>query len=161
MSSNKYAWRNTRSFKFSAQEAGEELERIEKKYGEITPRYTVDESKPEDATLHQFFEWDNEKAGDNFRLVQARSLIRCVTVSAFGGEEAKSPVPAFVNLRSTNEDEEEDGRSYVHIVTAMSDAEKREQILSQARKEIREWRHRYDALSEFSKLFKLIDKLAA
>lgn len=66
--------------KVKAQAAGEELARIRDKHGELTPRITVDESKPKSAPLHNAFEWDNDKAADEFRLQQARTLIRAVCV---------------------------------------------------------------------------------
>ena len=45
-----------RQWGVSAQIAGEELERIEARDGEITPRAVVDEARPEDSKLHNAFE---------------------------------------------------------------------------------------------------------
>lgn len=45
----------------SAQTAGEELARIEKENGSLTPELVVDESRREEAPLHPVFEWDERK----------------------------------------------------------------------------------------------------
>jgi hypothetical protein len=149
-----YGWKDSRSFKVPAQVVGEVLEQIEAARGEITPRAVVEEARPVKSPIHSFFEWDDSKAADKYRDEQARALVACVVVRALDGAESKSAPRAFVSLSS------DDGRSYLGIVSAMSDSEKRAQILSRARKEIEEWRDRYRALEEFSRLFKVIDKLA-
>lgn len=80
-----------------AQIAGEELARIEKEKGSLTPEMVVDESREEDAPLHPVFELDDKKAAECYRIVQAGGLIRNVTVKI---EEAPrmEPVRAFVNV---------------------------------------------------------------
>ena len=54
-----------------AQDAGEELARIHKRHGQLTPSLVVDESRSQKATLHRIFEWDDEIAAENFRHHQA------------------------------------------------------------------------------------------
>lgn len=60
--------------------AAKELERIRKQHGAVTPESVVAEARPEDAPLHPTFEWDNGVAGEKYRLIQARTLIRAVQV---------------------------------------------------------------------------------
>lgn len=69
--------------------AGQELERIRNKYGnEKFQIAIVKESKKEDAILHNYFEWDNKKAGEQWRLQQARKLINNIEVIVISnGEE--------------------------------------------------------------------------
>lgn len=150
-----YGWKESRGFKVSAQIVGETLEHIEKKRGEVTPRAVVEEAKPIESPLHTFFEWDDSKAADGFRDEQARRLVACVVVKAYDGDETRNPTRAFVSVNAS------EGRSYVGIVTAMSDEQMRAQVLAKAQSEIVEWRQRYAALNEFSKIFTVIDKLAA
>jgi hypothetical protein len=77
------------------QEAGEELERINEKYGQTTAASVVDESRPEEAVLHEAFEWDDEVAAEKHRETQARSLIKTVRIiTPDGGDE-----PAFINVK--------------------------------------------------------------
>ncbi len=77
-----------------AQDAGEELERINEKYGQTTASNVVDESRPEKAVLHEAFEWDDEVAAEEHRKTQARSLIKTVRVI----HPEKGEQPAFVHV---------------------------------------------------------------
>lgn len=77
-----------------AQDAGEELERINDKYGQTTASNVVDESRPEEAVLHEAFEWDDEVAAEEHRKTQARSLIKTVRVI----HPEKGEQPAFVHV---------------------------------------------------------------
>jgi len=148
-----YGWANGHSRKVSAQIVGEELERIEKEAGDISPRLLVGHARAATSPLHSFFEWDDKAAAEEYRVEQARGLIQAVVVKAFDGAEARTPVRAFVNVGT------QEGRGYFGIATVMSDEEKRFQMIEQARSEIVQWRERYRALQEFSKVFSVIDKI--
>lgn len=57
------------------------------RHGELTASLVVDEARPKNAPLHPFFEWDDKAAAEEFRLTQARAMIRRVTfVVASQGE---------------------------------------------------------------------------
>jgi len=64
----------------------EVLEETYKRHGRLTPQIVLDEATPEDAPLHSRFEWDDQKAGDAYRLDQARSLIRTVKLRVIADE---------------------------------------------------------------------------
>jgi hypothetical protein len=81
----------------TAQDAGEELERIHAKRGRLDSQGVVDESRPEDAPLHTAFEWNDEIAAESYRRVQALDLIRVVEVVKPAPDERK-PEPAYVNV---------------------------------------------------------------
>lgn len=148
-----YAWKAGRRYKVSAQAVGEELEKIESRYGRVMPHNVVTVAASPASILHPFFEWDNEKAATEHRLEQARSLIRCVTVAPYDGHEPSSPIRAFVNISG------DDGKEYNSIASVMGDDEKRERLLSTAKAELQDWRDRYRGLQEFAKLFDVIDQL--
>lgn len=61
-----------------------ELERIRKTTGELRPETVVATAAAVDNPLHPAFEWDDATAGQSFRLMQARTLIRSVTVTVEG-----------------------------------------------------------------------------
>lgn len=82
--------------------AAGELDRIRTDRGDLTPRAVVDESRPEDAPLHPAFEWDDAKAADEYRLGQARSIIRAVIEVP----EGESPRPVYCHVTTA------DGGSY-------------------------------------------------
>lgn len=59
---------------------GAELGRLYKQHGELTPPAVVESAKPEQAPLHPVFEWDDERCGVEYRLIQARQLIKNVEI---------------------------------------------------------------------------------
>lgn len=79
-----------------AQTAGEELERISKEHGEITPPLVVDEARPEESPIHEVFEWDDYVAAESHREHQARQLIRSIQVVKPEGNTE----PVFIHIHS-------------------------------------------------------------
>lgn len=57
-----------------------ELQRIAGRAGKLTPQNVVDEARNPHSPLHNCFEWDDEAAGNAWRLEQAREIIRSVRV---------------------------------------------------------------------------------
>lgn len=141
--------------KVSAQTAGEELARIEKENGSLTPELVVDESRGEDAPLHPVFEWDDKKAAENYRVVQAGSLIRNVTVKI---EEAPrmEPTRAFVNVAPVGQCK----GIFVSIKNAMGNEETRETVVARALAELEKVKEKYKDLHELAGIFSEIDRLA-
>ena len=93
----KYAYRNSGSAPVPAQVVGEELERIRvASDGKLTPPAIVKAAEPAKAPLHPCFEWDNSKAGKQWREHQARNLVQIVEVV---DEETKESARAFVHVR--------------------------------------------------------------
>lgn len=151
-----YIWRGGEGVgESSAQAIGEHLHRIERHRGDLRPEYVVEEARSSNSPLHRFFEWDNEKAAEAYRLDQARDLIRRVYVKHVDQQEIPSPVRAFVNVQ--NGDAE---RSYESIASVMSDDMKRARLLQQARRELELWRLRYQHLREFSRLVSAMKEVA-
>lgn len=63
-----------------------ELERLRKERGELTAEMVVEAAADEGSPIHGQFTWDDDAAAHQFRLMQARGLIRRVTVSVRGAE---------------------------------------------------------------------------
>jgi len=74
--------------------AAKELQRLQKA-GAITAPAVVEAARPDDAPLHPVFEWDDEAAADEYRLEQARRLIRAVQVI----ENDQPPRSIFVHVQ--------------------------------------------------------------
>lgn len=61
--------------------AGKELEKIRTKNGgKLITKEVVNEARATNSPLHPVFEWDNEKASEEYRLIQARKLIRSIHI---------------------------------------------------------------------------------
>lgn len=77
----------------------EELESIYRQHETLSPKLVVDAARPVDHPLHNRFQWDDNKAGERYRLIQAAQLIRSVRVvfkeNTETGEVSK--VRAFVS----------------------------------------------------------------
>lgn len=146
-----------RMWRVSAQIAGEELEKIEARDGEITPRAVVEEARPEGSKLHNVFEWDDEKAAEQFRLTQASTLIRCIVVKP-EEKDIKEPVRMFVNCNPTDDGQKKTG-SYINFRSAFEDPDSRAVILANAKHELQVFRNKYNRLKELAKVFDAIDEL--
>jgi hypothetical protein len=70
--------------------AADELQRLQKKHGELTPEVIVKEAFNKRSPLHPIFEWDNDKAAYNYRLQQARVLLNNIEVKIISDNEPRS-----------------------------------------------------------------------
>lgn len=66
-----------------------EFQRIYKRSGELHEEEILQEARPDAAPLHRAFEWDDGKAGELYRLNQARTLVRCVEISVAPNEPSQ------------------------------------------------------------------------
>jgi hypothetical protein len=130
-----------------------ELKRIaEENDGILQPAIVVDEARPVSSPLHKRFEWNNGKAAQEYRLWQARQLIR-VVVETIAGSEGKHEV--FVSLTTDRKD-----GGYRVMAEVLSDKSMREQMLMDAKCEMELFHHKYVRLRELSLVFKAIKKTA-
>ena len=148
-----YQWRENSRFPVGAQIAAERLNKIKKSYGSITPHAVVDDAADPRSPLHPCFEWDDEIAAENFRLVQARKLIGSIVVAEIDDEIVAAETRAFVHVTVDN------NVRYEPIQIAMANNAMRDEVLSRAKREIKLWRARYAAYEEFANLMDEIDAL--
>ena len=79
------------------------LRKLEDKDGRLTPEAVVEAARSEDDPMHSYFEWDDAKAGEKYRVDQARTLIRSVRVEVEVGERVVKTV-AYVRDPSVSDD---------------------------------------------------------
>jgi hypothetical protein len=139
---------------FEPQPIGEYLERIRVKHGCLKPEVVVAHAKPEASPIHRVFEWDDEVAAEEYRLIQARALCRSVVVEV-QSDEAAEPVRVRAFVSVTGDD---NSRSYQAIQEVMQDDGMREELLATAWKELSAWRRKYQVLTELSTVFNAIDQ---
>lgn len=142
-----YQWK-TPLYPVNAQEAGEELERISSR-GSLTPENVVEESRPKDSVLHDCFEWNDAKAAENYRKVQAGDIIRNIVTISIDGAEVSEPVRAFVSIAD----------DYKPITVVVKTQEYTEEMLQKALKELHSFQRKYSSLEQLSDVFKAIDLL--
>ena len=129
-----------------------EMERICEKHGGLLQADdVVSAAKSARSPLHSRFEWDDTKAGHEHRLWQARQLIRIVVQTI---PSVAQPVNVFVSL---DEDRHKLGGGYRRLVDVLGDDDKREQLLRQARGELRAFERKYRELQELAPLFAVLE----
>ena len=147
-----YKWKNF-SYKTSASVAGEVCEELDRTIG-LTPANLVDASRPEEAPLHNEFEWDDHVAAEEFRRTQARLMISNLSIVI---EEHKAePIRAFFSLQSGFR---KNFGTYESTVAIMNDDQKREKLLDTAKRELEAFRKKYQILTELSDVFAAIDEI--
>lgn len=141
-----YKWKISK-YNVDAQQAGEELERIRNKYGELSPADIVQESISVNSVLHSCFEWQDNIAAQKYRERQAQDLIRNIVVEAVVDKEVNPPIRAFVSIQG----------DYKPIQEVVTVEDRRKELLQNALKELESFKTKYSQLYELSELFEAID----
>jgi hypothetical protein len=79
--------------------AHKEFERLRKEHGELTPSIVVDAARQSESALHPIFEWNDSKAAEEYRLGQARNVLRAIVKHY---PEIDETAPVYVHVRSPN-----------------------------------------------------------
>jgi len=138
-----------------AQPAGELMAKLESE-GRLTAKELVNESRPEDAPLHDYFVWDDALAAERYREDQGRQIMQAI-VQIDDSVESEEPkfVKAFYAV-------EQSGENYWHIETIVQDEDKSEKLYNLALKELRQIERRYEIIRDrLSTVFEAIDSLTA
>jgi hypothetical protein len=120
--------------------------------GELTPPVIVDEARPEDAPLHDYFEWDDDVAAERHREAQARRLIRRFKIVY---RHTKDGQPIRVREFVSIERPEADGRrGYVPTEQAVVDPVVLAALLRECQREAAAFRIKYQHLTEYASIVK-------
>lgn len=147
-----YQWKEGAHFSLDPELVGRRLERLQRKHG-ITAAVVVRDAEKPTSPLHDAFEWDDTVAAHQYRLEQARAMIRMLVVADTGTDTA--PYRAYVVVR-----EMKSGPTYMDTQVAFSDEEMRRQVLAEALKELRAFERKYRGLKELAQVFAEIDQVA-
>lgn len=91
--------------------------------GVLTPDAVVNDAKSAKSPLHRYFEWDDKKAADRYRLEQARELIRSVKVHIEVRDETIA-VPKYVHTPGSR------NQGYVEVAAIRSDVDRARETLA-------------------------------
>lgn len=119
-----------------------EILRIKGKTG-LTAESIVMEAKKKNNPLHNFFEWDDDTAGEKWRLQQARVLINEVKIIIEDKEYY-----AFENVRISIGDVD-GNREYVSRDEILTNEDLRQQIIEKALNYLKYWKQQYENYIEF------------
>jgi hypothetical protein len=141
------------------QSIGEELEQIRQMHGGLLkPEDVVQFARNKRTALHSEFEWDDAKASAEYRLEQARRVIRVSVTVLPSPYSDQTPVRAYVSVAS---DRVQPGGGYRAFADVMSDDDKRAELVNEAIGEAKRWRRKYERLRELVPIFRAIDKVEA
>ena len=146
-----YKWKIPGIIPVEANTAGEEIERIHSKYGEVTPANVVAENSPPDTPLHCCFEWNDAIAANRYREIQAEKIIGMITVVAPVQDESGKDVEvrAFVHTDS----------AYHPISIVLNSGKMRTEMLDDALKELKAFKRKYETLSELVPVFEALTSI--
>ena len=137
----------------SAEDAGQICEMLAKQH-RLTGRDLVEESRPEDAPLHRYFEWNDSKAAELYRERQGRDLIAHIVI--LPEEKSDKPykevqfVRAFYNVDSTPE--------YHPIQQVLTTEDLHQKLLEAARRDMIIFKEKYKTLVEIQSVISAIDE---
>lgn len=153
-----YKWKRTPKGAPNAGIAGRYLSRIKRTKGGLTPKSLVREATKTESPLHGCFEWDNTKAAKEYRLVQAREILRFIVIESEETDDTNEVVHvrAFV---SPQELEQESGTSYVGILQVRNDEELHAAYLRQLKQELDEIKAKIKHYKEFVAVVREIEKV--
>lgn len=133
---------------------GRHIEMLREKFkGELTPQDILDDARHDNSPLHSFFEWDDGAAAEQYRLQQARGLIRAVVAVYVREDKPAVRTKAYVHIN------EPSAPHYREATHAMSQQKTRKMVLDRALNELKAWKARYRDLEEFASLIDIIDKV--
>ena len=140
--------------------------------GTLQPADVVEYAKDPETLLHNKFEWDDSDAAHQYRLWQARRVIRLELVIV--GNAAGTPGKVILDRNDINISPGKSTRAYISlsidrtgevkngyrsIEDVVSDDELRQEMLKDARKDMNLFRRKYDMLKELSAVFDAMDKV--
>lgn len=151
-------WKNAvSSAGIAARDAYDEIERIREKHGgQVSPQDLVAESKGSDAVLHPYFEWSQRKAADEFRLLQARRLMRSLVVVY--AERPDSPTRAYEISVKKDRKDPVSRTIYVTSESAMKSPEVRDRLITEAIRAMMEFKRRFQVLHELRDVMSAIEE---
>lgn len=152
-------WKNgVQSRGIAAADAYEHLEEIRSKNdGALTDDIVLESARNPSSPIHHWFDWDDNRAAQEYRRAQARKLIRSIEVirvpsgnpqlvRAYQANRIRQPSTPQRTVYSTTEE-------------MLKDPEARSRLLMRAIREATAFKTRYKALNELASVFDAIDSI--
>jgi hypothetical protein len=125
--------------------------------GLLKAKDVVEAARPVKSPLHSKFTWDDSEAASEYRLEQARRLIRTtIQYIEVGGENQ-----SFRVFCSLTPDRENEGGGYRETTAVLANRRFRDQLLEDARSEMESFESKYARLQELAGVIKEIRKALA
>lgn len=132
-------------YKISAEDFYKELQSLD----EITPQNVLDLARDQNSKLHSDFEWDNEIAGEKYRLIQARQMIIDLVYEPFEEKKETTRVVQLTTQKST----------YDFVEVILKNEDEYQALLKRALAELGSFKKKYSTLVELEEVFRAIEEL--
>jgi hypothetical protein len=142
-----YKWKDGSRIKADPQKAIAQMQALEQA-GNLSAKGLLDANRPEDAPLHNEFEWNDGVAAEKYREQQARHIINSIVMV----QEDAQPVRNFFKVSDGNS-------NYTSLSVIMERQDTREALLRQARRELAAFEMKYKVLEELAGVFNEIHKV--
>ena len=122
---------------------------IDKNDGRLTTDYLVDYARANpESPLYACFTWDDTAAAVQWRLEQAKNLMRTYKVRYELGEDKAVTIRGLVSLPSDRGPE----HLYRSVVRVLSNEDQTAEMIGQAKRELHAFRTKYEALERLGKM---------
>ncbi len=132
-----YKWKPGRQISADPEKAAMVMNDLAQK-GSLNAETLVEVSKPEDAPLHNEFEWDDSVAATEYRKYQARNIINAI-IEVDENAEKETPVRCFFKIDSNSS-------NYEPLDVILQSVEKTDLLVNQAKNEFYAFQKKYDAI---------------
>ncbi len=129
--------------------------------GVLSPQMVVDFARDPSRKLHWYFEWDDAKAGEQYRLIQAYKLLAAQRKFKVVTSEQDMPIlqpPDPIELRQFLSTRTGEGE-YVEREVALADPAVRKRNVAAFSAELKGWVRRTSDIEELSEMRAAIEKL--
>ena len=135
-----------------AQKVADEIDLIQRdEDGNLKSQQIVDAARDSNSELHKCFEFDDAVAGEKYRLIQARDIIRHFVIKHTNDKGEEQNIRTFQITTVTNH--------YEPTRVIMKNPDEYAALLARAKEELRYIKRRYETLTELEEVFEAIDAL--
>lgn len=155
----KICWKQGSQYNIDARIAHREVEKVAKACGgEASAEEIVKAATPAKNPLHGVFEWNDTVAGQEYRLEQARRMVRSIVVVR-PDTTSKRPQRVWEAVRVNLGKPGRPRNTYKTLEDIMRDPNLRAELLGRALRDLIAIRNRYRDLQELAVVMRAIDDL--
>ncbi len=114
------------------------LNNLEAEHGSIDTQHVVDIARSEDSVLHNYFQWEDGVAAEQYRKMQARMLINSIRVEIIPNSNRK----AFFSIKVENPVNAQD-RKYFSRLTIEQTPAMQDRLIKTALQSLKHWVETY------------------
>lgn len=133
-----FKWREGSRIKADPNKAGELFDNLANE-DRLNAETVVEVSKPDEALLHNEFEWDDQKAAISFREHQARNIINSLQIVEVTEQAEQPPIRCFFKI-------DDNSSNYTPIKTIVQSADSMEVLRKKAAAELKSFQMKYNAI---------------